>query len=490
MNKNHNSKVLKMLPNTSVTRKETKDEKAGLFSRFSKSESAAATAILAIVLLGFAFTVISVVKLGYVPEWKNDAEHDNTYKIWDGMEGVKVRIDILSSLMESGNYSPNSVSSTVPFNIGGGEVLVFEPSKSNGGLELNTERCVMTIKPYVINQTEDPYPYIFECGGISCSSGNRQYPNQIFRYENGALILADGKSSIMKQSPVFTIEVNETKNGNYTVTIRAVELLGEPKSVSSNSIIPLRITGWKATPIHDSNNASIKTLDLKIATKYPDAWFVYLNETAQDKGLEYGRDYTIRLYPSSVCFSFLSNDNKTLERLYVSEAIISAEIIPFRYQNVMKLDKWYCFETVSGTNVDLSKLRDYDLNSNLAQDTGKLSGYSSNNSFTHNLKDNPLYSTFEFSSFTEFEFQPSSATILMIYRPKFNSDSSYVTFAGKALDPTLTGSNNGNDWYLYKQTISAASINDPSDLDFYLKIGAENGRKIDIDYLAVYLSST
>ncbi len=477
-----------MLLDDSVTRKETKDEKVGLFSRFSKSESAAATAILAILLLGFAFTVISVVKLGYVPEWKNAAEHDNTYNIWDDMTGVKIRIDILSNLMESGNYSQNFFTSTVPFNIGGGEVLVFEPSKSNGRLGLNTERCRMTIL--------NPY-YDFECGGISCSSGNRQYPDQIFRYENGALILADGKSSIMKQSPLFTIEENETKNGNYTVSIRAVRLLGKPNSVSSNSIIPLRLTGWESTSIYDSNNTSIETLDLTIVTEYPDAWFVYFNETAQDKGLVYERDYTIRSYPGFVFFSFLSNDNRTLERFYINEAIISAEIIPFRYQNVMKLHQWYSFDTASDTRINLYRLRDHGSKVDFpiqGDTTGQiLSDYPKDgkNVFTHNLQDNnPLESTFGFSGFTEFESQPNSVTILMIYRPGSNKpkyQNMNISILGISLQE-LNGDDKGN-WYLYKQTVPCASINDPSKLTYYIKIDGENGKKeIDIDYLAVYLS--
>ena len=67
---------------------------------------------------------------------------------WNNMVGVKVRIDMLSQLMESGNYSANYFSATVPFNLGGGKVPVFEPSKSDGKLEVNTERCIMTITPY------------------------------------------------------------------------------------------------------------------------------------------------------------------------------------------------------------------------------------------------------------------------------------------------------------------------------------------------------
>jgi hypothetical protein len=480
-----------MLPNASDTRKETDEEKEGLFSRFSKSESAAVTAIIAILLLGLAFTIISVVKLEYIPEWKNDAEQDHTYDIWNSMEGAKVRIDILSRFMESSNYSTNDFSATVPF--GGGVLPVFEPSKSNGRLEVNTERCMVTIKPYTTNKTINPY--VLECDGISCYPGNRQYPNQLLRYENGALILADGKSSIMKQSPLFTIEENKTKDGkgNYTIAIRAVQLLGKPNSVSSNTIIPLRLTGLETMPLYNSSkdvNTTTNAFDLTIATKYPDAWFVYFNETAQDHGLEYGKDYTVKIGPNSVRFSFLPNGNKILEKFYLSEAIIRAEIIPLRYQNVMKLNQWYCFNTASDAGIDLFPLMDcgspvdLSIQNTAGNNLGKKYSKSSN-VLTCNLDNNSFESTFGFSDFTEFESQPTSVTILMVSQAP-NLNSSYTTLAGKALPPLAD--NYKNNWYLYKKTINGISISDPSDLEFNLKIDAQKGKKIDIDYLAVYLS--
>ena len=275
-----------MLPNASVTRKETEKTKEGLFSRFSKSESAAVTVIIAILLLGLVFAMISVVRLHYVPEWKSEAEQAHMYDIQDDMIGVKARIDILSELMESGNYSANNFSATVPFNLGGGKVQVFEPSKSAGKLEVNKERCTVTITSF--NDSLSKNLDTLECGGISCYSENRQYPDEIFRYENGALILANGKNSIMKQPPAFTIEENETSKDNYIVTIRAVQLSGKADSISSNTITPLQLTGWGAMPYNSSEDTSIISInafDLTIATEYPDAWFAYFDETAQDEGL-------------------------------------------------------------------------------------------------------------------------------------------------------------------------------------------------------------
>ncbi|WP_052305868.1 hypothetical protein [Methanosarcina barkeri] len=316
-----------MLPKTVITRRKPENRKKGGLSCFSKCESAAATVIAAVLLLALIFTMISVVKLEYVPEWKNDAERNHMCDTWEEMVGVKTKIDILSRLMESENYSAYGISATVPVNIGGGEVPAFDPLKSDGKLEVNTEKCTMIVTPY--SPSQKIKPYIIECGGITCSSENKQYPDQVFRYENGALILAAGENSRIKQPPVFDIE--KTEGNNYTFTLGAVQILGKPDSISSNAITPLRLTGWGVQPMHNSSDyidINISAFNLTIATKYPDAWTAYLNETAQEKGLENGTDYTVRCMPESghVRFSFLGNGSKELEWLYISKARIGAEL--------------------------------------------------------------------------------------------------------------------------------------------------------------------
>lgn len=318
-----------MPPNIVFTKKRPEGKRKGALFRLSGSESAAVTAIAAVLLLALVFTVLSVIGIGYVPEWKSNAEQNHMYDVWDDMAGVKMRVDMLSTYMDSGNYSAYGLSATVPFNLGGGEVPVFEPSKSEGRLEVNTERCAMTIKLLSPDQTISPYT--LECGGVTCYSENRQYPDQVFRYENGALILASGENSLMKKYPALYIKKDENRTGNYTVLVRAVQLLGKPHSISSNSIVPLRLTGWGIKPMHDSDDyvgTNITGFNLTIVTKYPDAWISYFNGTAQDQGLEYGKDYTVECLSESgsVHFSFIPGGNKTLERLYVSKVIIGAEL--------------------------------------------------------------------------------------------------------------------------------------------------------------------
>ena len=288
-----------------------------------KSESAAAIAIAAVLLLGLAFTMISVVKLNHAPEWKIDAERDYSYDAWGNMEDVKNRIDLFTRFMDSNsNYSGYGLSATVPFSMGGGDVPVFEPSKSNSKLSVNNEEYTMNI-----TLANHSFSHKIDCGGVTCYSENRQYPDQVFRYENGALIMAQGESSQMKRKPSFDIQ--KIDNENYVITINAINLTGETTSVSSSTLAALRLTGCYINPILNSStdylNESINSFNMSICTCYTDAWATYLNDTAKEAGLEYGTDYQIT-YPDSgcVCLSFLPTGNNY--SIYVNKTIIGAEL--------------------------------------------------------------------------------------------------------------------------------------------------------------------
>jgi hypothetical protein len=504
-----------MFPKTITTRRETKSRKEKSLSCFLNSESAAATAIAAVLLLGLVFTIISVVKLEYVPEWKNDAEMNHMHDTWNDMVGVKTSIDIFSKLTNSNNYLSRSISITGPVNMGGGDIPFLEPSKSNGKLDVNTERYAMTVVPRSLSQKIEPDNFTLECGGITCYPENRQYLNQIFRYENGALILADGKSSLMRQPPAITIEEDETDKSKCTVIIKAVQISGKRDSTSSNTIIPLQLTGYKTEPVYDSTGSSIAAFNLTIATKYPDAWITYFNKIAQDNGLRYGKDYTVQYLQGSghVRFSFLPNGDKTLEGLYVSKATIGAGLgteSNFDYnliRSVMKLKQWYCFDTFTGTHngialsasPDPSIFKDYDT-SKSPLPSGNSPGvnlipYSLQNEFSEHLNNNDnLDLIFKFNNYGTFDVSPKQATILMIHKydnddpKKYKEPTMEMSLSGQKI-PSINQLPAGN-WKLYSSNPISVSPTSPSDLTFNLKvIEGNNGQgTFHIDYLAIYLS--
>ena len=362
------------------TRKNKSREKArkSLFN----SESAGATVIAAVLLLSIIFTVLTVVRTEYVPQWKTDAEQSHMSEVQNDMAELKSTVDMVSLFTASDqDSSAYGYSVTVPFSMGGGEIPVLEPSKSSGTLSVNTERYRMTITPKRSSITESPQ--IVDCGGITYYSNNRQYMDQVFRYENGALILSQGERSLMRQVPSFSIQ--QTEEGNYTVSIQAIEIKGDADSISSNTDASLRLTGLSARPIYDSNDSgAIDSFTCTILTKYPDAWVSYLNETAENAGLEYGTDYELdKMGSDSVYLSFHPTDGKNLDRLYISKSVIQAELgaggslnigdsrailnqTKMRMNPCMKLNQWYSFDTISELRwivlISTSRrlLKDYD----------------------------------------------------------------------------------------------------------------------------------
>lgn len=461
----------------------------------SKSESAAAIAIAAVLLLGLAFTIISVVKLNYTPEWKIDAERDYSYDAWSNMEDIKTRVDIFTRFMESDANYPYGLSATVPFSMGGGDIPVFEPSKSNSKLTVNTEECTMNIT--FGNHTLDP----INCGGITYYSKNRQYTDQVFRYENGALILAQGNNSQMKRDPLFNI----TKDmGNYTVTISAINITGEPESVSSSTFTALRLTGCLIDPVLNTDvymkaNETINTFNLSISTRYTDAWATYFNNTAKDAGLEYDTDYKIT-YPDSncVCLSLLPTGNKTYN-IYINQTVLCAELgrngggvlpggsTPSGSENMMKLGKWYTFE-LSDNGTAILPLKDYKTGFVFPASSGtdvKLVNYDKDyapNAFEYSMTTS-FEDTFRFNSFTSFSSKPNMATIRMVYYHDLNPLNGNIQVEEKSIK-FLDGTK-GN-WYLYNET-TPIDIADPSDLTLYLNIDPQNAKSIKIDYLALRL---
>src|SRR5659263_179453 len=90
------------------------------------SESAAATVIAAVLLLSIIFTIFAIVRIAYVPEWKNDAEQLHMSEVQRDMTELKSTVDMIAlkadmvALLKdsNSNSSPRKFSLTVPISIG------------------------------------------------------------------------------------------------------------------------------------------------------------------------------------------------------------------------------------------------------------------------------------------------------------------------------------------------------------------------------------
>ena len=173
---------------------------------------------------------------------------------------------------------------------------------------------------------------------LPSDSNNRQYIDQIFRYEDGSLILAQGNRSVTRQRPLFTIMNNKPdkmKNiNNYSVSIELMNVSGEPDSIASDTDTSIRLAALNSTKLYDSDDSeSIDSFNFTVFTDYPDAWYSFFNETAKNAGLYNKIDYTLEKKVannsndlSSVSFNFIHGNGKNLEHIYINKSVISAEL--------------------------------------------------------------------------------------------------------------------------------------------------------------------
>ena len=303
--------------------------KPGLNS-FFRLESASATALAAVLLLGIIFSVISAVHLGYTPEFKADYEHSHMTSIWKDMTELKSKIDMTTVLLASDpNSSTPKVTTTTVLHTRKLETPFISSTKSTGTLSLNTDRCKMTITPANKSETENATENatVINCGTIAYNSNNKYCMDQTFKYENGALILEQNEKAVMKHYP--SIRVSKVSSGNYTFLINAVEIQGVANTISSNLDGSILLKGKSYETLYDSDiSGNESSFLLTVYTDHPAAWEIYLNETMTGAGLEADTDYALDRIGSNyvTCVFPEKGSANSLKRLYVGKATINAEL--------------------------------------------------------------------------------------------------------------------------------------------------------------------
>jgi hypothetical protein len=294
---------------------------------FFRSESASSTVIGAVLLLAIIVSVFSVVRIGYIPEWKNDAEYSHMNDVWEDMADLKSKIDLMTIVLASEPDSSNTVTMNIPFHMGGGDVPLIGTIKSSGTLSIvNKEECNITVTAVCDGGDWDG---IIQYGTVNYASQNRYYVSQDFTYEGGALILSQGERSSMMLYP--SIRFSRTPANAYNVSIHAVDIGKSTNSpadvISSNTGCFLRLTGKEFNPLYDSDKDSlgnISSFTLTVNTDHPDAWYLYLQETIKNARIT--NDTNLTQNGNNVSLTFPSGSSgKDLNRLYVSKTKVKVE---------------------------------------------------------------------------------------------------------------------------------------------------------------------
>ncbi|WP_406657152.1 hypothetical protein V7O62_00990 [Methanolobus sp. ZRKC2] len=293
---------------------------------FIKSESAVSSVVAAVLLLGIIVSVITVINVSYIPEWKTSAEQSHMDNVFYDISNLKSHIDILSATVD--NQSSGSISVNVPIRAGGASIPVISPAKSSGVLSININEFSMRTTANNSTRTYDSRTFLENLGSISYHSDNSNFVDQTYEYENGALILAQDELALMRQSPSFAIRKTDD-NTNITLDITSIQILGPVRSISSNSIEEVYIRHNSSSVLYESENLFTE-FTLTIETKYPSAWEGFLESVASDAGLGI-TEYSVTSSNSSAVVLTLTGAPGEDIKANIRKDVFDARINVFEY---------------------------------------------------------------------------------------------------------------------------------------------------------------
>jgi PKD repeat protein len=290
------------------------------------SESAVSTVLAAVLLLSIIFTIFAVVRIAYVPEWKNDAEAAHMHDVLEDMSALRSAIDNANFYSA---YSKSPPTTSISIRMGGGQVPFIDSSRNDASLLVNKDPCSANLTLRNLSGGV-LYSGSFNCGGVTYYSNNIEFVDQTLRYENGALILAQGDRSVMRQNPPFSLVcTNITENSiNLSASINIINMSKTVDSVSSNTVESLRLTPGL---VQQKSVSTIDTFQYEISTKFPEAWIYFFNQTAENANLNYGTDYIItktlidpNLGLYAVTFDLIHTTDKFVNNMTINDCNIDA----------------------------------------------------------------------------------------------------------------------------------------------------------------------
>ncbi|WP_143072237.1 DUF7289 family protein [Methanolobus profundi] len=288
--------------------------------RMGNCDSAISSVVSAVLLLGIVVSLITVVNVQYVPEWKTTAEQVHMDDVFYDMAEMKNEVDILSA------YSLTEPSTTlavsVPVKMGGGSIPIFASGKSSGRLAINDEDFDMSIVAMTPGLYYNSDPLLLDLGTITYVSNNNYFVDQVFTYENGALIVSQNDNSLMRLEPQMSMK--RTENGtNITMYVNALDINGPTRSISSSSVEELnfRTNGsdslyWEGLLFSD--------MTMTLRTSHPSSWVTFFETMTDDSGID-AADYSIS-YNDSVVVFFLEGDAGEDIKLNVTKSIFDVNL--------------------------------------------------------------------------------------------------------------------------------------------------------------------
>ena len=257
------------MKDAAMRQKEDKKEMLVKNKKITTENSAVSGVIAAILMLGLLMTVLSIIQTVYVPQWTEENEFYHMDETLYQFSNLKFAIDIQLYHPDSSN-----IEVTTPIKLGCEKIPYLSASPSNGEIKITPDNLKITI------HGDNDIKY--SIGTIEYRSYNSYFVDQIYTYENGALILSQKQGDIMYSSPFLSVN-NSENNVNLSLTLVNISDInnGEPSIYGHTTcLISTRYSGSQITSIKNISNITIET-------EHTNCWYNYLNETFSDENLDF-----------------------------------------------------------------------------------------------------------------------------------------------------------------------------------------------------------
>lgn len=229
------------------------------------SDEAVVGIVVTVLIIGLIISVLSIVELGYMPQWQEQREADHMHDLAYQFSQIKYTTDILSALGQK-----NAISTYI--NLGIADYPILGSGRTYDSLQVLSNNCNITI-----SNSTDSYP--FSIGTLKYTSKNTHFVDQSYILEAGSMILSQSKSNILIGKPF----INVSNFTNVTLTFINISCVNGKRNSGGYGTYLVYMEFSKSFNYLIENVTSIN-----ISTNYINAWRIFFNSsTLKYSGLSY-----------------------------------------------------------------------------------------------------------------------------------------------------------------------------------------------------------
>jgi hypothetical protein len=226
-------------------------------------------------MMGIVMTILGMVLTVYVPVWAKSLEAQHMEDVSNSFADLKSTVDSQIAQGDTGS----TMTTRVVLGTEGGPLLGI--GQTTGGILFQPEHSMLSV--YNTNDSFERYGNGF--GRVVFSSNNVYYVDQEYTYENGAVILNQKGSTLMKIEPnIYVYNVS----GTTEMSIVLITLQGNLDSVGGirSQTIETNLLQYNKDTMYwglGSQPASGKNITLTVNTSFPKVWHEYFQDLMDNR---------------------------------------------------------------------------------------------------------------------------------------------------------------------------------------------------------------